>query len=133
MTPDKAILCVDDEAIILFALKQVLKARYADRFVYETSLGAEEALALIGELEVEGLKLILVISDWLMPGMKGDEFLRAVKFAHPNVKAMLVTGQADAAVMDALLRDGVANSVVMKPWRDSVLFAGIDRCLGAAT
>jgi DNA-binding NtrC family response regulator len=131
--PDKAILCVDDEAIIVFALKQELKSRYADRFVYETALSAEEALTLIGELESEGLRLILVISDWLMPGMKGDEFLRAVKSAHPDVRAMLVTGQAEGSTIDSLVRDGVANSVVMKPWRASVLFEGVDRCLNAAT
>jgi CheY-like chemotaxis protein len=130
--PDKAILCVDDEAIIVLSLKQELKARYADRFVYETALSAEEALDLIGGLEVEGLRLILVISDWLMPGMKGDEFLRAVKAAHPDVRAMLVTGYADGTTIDALVRDGVANSVVLKPWRASALFAGVDRCLGAS-
>ncbi len=129
---DKAILCVDDEAIILFALKQELKARYVDRFVYETALNAESALALIGELEAEGLSLILVISDWLMPGMKGDEFLRAVKAAHPGVRAMLITGQAEAATIDSLVRDGVADGVVMKPWRTAALFGEIDRCLAAS-
>lgn len=129
---DKAILCVDDEAIIVFALKQELKSRYADRFVYETALSAEEALSIISELAFEGLKLILVISDWLMPGMRGDEFLRAVKSARPGVQAVLVTGQADGDTIDALLRDGVADSVVLKPWRSSALFAKIDRCLESA-
>jgi DNA-binding NtrC family response regulator len=133
MKPDKAILCVDDEAIIVFALKQELKMHYADRFVYESALSAEEALALIGKLELEGLSLILVISDWLMPGMKGDEFLRAVKVAHPYVKAMLVTGQADGATIESLLQDGVASSVVLKPWRTSVLFDKVDRCLDSLT
>jgi CheY-like chemotaxis protein len=131
--PDKAILCVDDEAIIVFALKQELKAHYADRFVYESALSAEEALVLIGELDVEGLDLILVISDWLMPGMKGDQFLRAVKAARPDIKAVLVTGQADSATIESLLRDGVANGVVLKPWRAPTLFDKIDSCLDSLT
>jgi CheY-like chemotaxis protein len=130
---DKAILCVDDEAIIVFALKQELKSHYADRFVYETALSAEEALSVIGDLDGEGLRLILVISDWLMPGMRGDEFLRAVKAARPDVQAMLVTGQADGATIESLLKDGVANGVVLKPWRSSSLFAKIDICLEAFT
>jgi DNA-binding NtrC family response regulator len=129
---DKAILIVDDEAIIVFALKQELKSHYDDRFVYETALSAEEAIGLVGELEMEGLKLILVISDWLMPGMKGDEFLRAVKATHPEVMAMLITGQADGSTIESLLRDGVANSVVLKPWRAAALFEKVDRCLDAA-
>jgi len=130
---DKAILCVDDEALILFALKRELKAHYADRFAYETAASAEEALGVIGELETEGLKLILVISDWLMPGMKGDEFLREVKAEYPSVQALLVTGQADGDIIHSLLRDGVANGVVLKPWRESTLFEKIDRCLESAT
>jgi CheY-like chemotaxis protein len=127
---DKAMLCVDDEAIIVFALKRELKARYAARFVYETALSAEEALTAIGDLEAEGLRLILVISDWLMPGMKGDEFLRPVKTRHPGVRAVLVTGQADGETIDSLLRDGVANYVVLKTWSPSSLFEKIDGCLG---
>jgi CheY-like chemotaxis protein len=131
--PDKAILCVDDEAIIVYALKQELKARYADRFVYETALSAESALALIVELEAEGLSIVLVISDWLMPGMRGDEFLRAVKSANPEARAMLITGQAEGTTIDSLLREGVANGVVMKPWRSAALFEEIDRCLASTT
>ncbi|MDA8427608.1 MAG: response regulator [Treponema sp.] len=129
MNPDKAILCVDDEAIIVLALKQELKAHYGERFVYETALTAEEALDIIRELGSEGVRLILVISDWLMPGMKGDEFLRVVKESHPGVKAILVTGQACAETIESLLESGTADGVLMKPWRKSELMDRIDRCL----
>lgn len=127
--PYSAILCVDDEAIIVLSLKQELKARYSDRFVYETALSAEEALDVIGELEDEGNSLVLVISDWLMPGMKGDSFIRTVKQTHPGVRALLVTGQADERTIDELLQDGVVSAVIMKPWSDSVLFDRIEQCL----
>ena len=33
-----------------------------------------EGLELVEELYQEGLEITLVISDWLMPRMKGDEF-----------------------------------------------------------
>jgi len=130
---DKAILCVDDEAIIAFSVKQELKSRYAERFVYETAFSAEEALGIIDELDGEGARLILVISDWLMPGMKGDEFLRRVKSDHPAVRAILVTGHAEDSTIDSLLRDGVADGVVMKPWRSADLMRHVDRCLEGST
>jgi DNA-binding NtrC family response regulator len=129
--PDSAILCVDDEAIIVFSLKQELKARYGDRFVYETALSAEEALGVIGELEGEGLRLVLVISDWLMPGMRGDSFIRTVKQTHPGLLALIVTGQADERTIEELIQDGLVSGVIMKPWSESILFDGVERCLEA--
>jgi CheY-like chemotaxis protein len=82
---EQAILCVDDEAIIVLAIKQELKTHFRERFIYETALNAEEALTIIDELTADGVSLILVISDWLMPGMKGDEFLSVVKRNHPKI------------------------------------------------
>ena len=130
MMPYKAILCVDDEAIIVLSLKQELKDRYADRFLYETAISAEEALSVMAELDAEGVELGLVISDWIMPGMKGDALLRSIKESHPEARALIVTGMADETTMSALLRDGIADAVVSKPWIDSELFARIDRCVG---
>jgi CheY-like chemotaxis protein len=129
MKTDQAILCVDDEAVIVFSLKQELKVRFGDRFIYETALNAEDALEIIGDLNEEGVKLILVISDWLMPGMKGDEFLRRVKASYPSVKTILITGQAEDSVISSLVREGITNSVVMKPWRTADLIRKIEQCI----
>jgi CheY-like chemotaxis protein len=68
-----------------------------------------------------------------MPGMKGDEFLRRVKSDHPAVRAILVTGHAEDSTIDSLLRDGVADGVVMKPWRSADLMRHVDRCLEGST
>jgi CheY-like chemotaxis protein len=132
MSGERAILCVDDEAIIVISIKQELKARYADGYIYETALNAEDALDLLGQLKSEGVDVALVISDWLMPGMKGDELLRRVKESG-DAKTILVTGQADSAVLDALIRDGVADEVVRKPWAYADFMRRIERCLAKAS
>ena len=75
MDPKKAIVCVDDEAIIVLSLKQELQNRLGDEYIYESAMSAEEALQVIEELSGDDVCVILVISDWLMPGIKGDEFL----------------------------------------------------------
>ncbi len=73
-----AILCVDDEALILLAIKEELKNAFGGRFLYETALTADEGIQIIQDLVEDGIRLVLVITDWLMPGMKGDEFLRHI-------------------------------------------------------
>ena len=39
---------------------------------------------------------IIIVSDWLMPGMKGDEFLIQVHQKFPHIVKVLLTGQADS-------------------------------------
>ena len=52
----KAILCVDDEAIIVMSIKQELKAHFRERLLYETALSAADGLSIIDELS-EGLAM----------------------------------------------------------------------------
>lgn len=47
---NNAILCVDDEPIILIALKQELKKQFGNEFQYETAINANEALEVVDEL-----------------------------------------------------------------------------------
>ena len=112
----QAILCVDDEAIIVMSLSQEIRSHFRDRFVYETALSAEEAFTIINEMSRDGIRLIVVISDWLMPGMKGDEFLSKVRQSYPEIKTLLITGQAPCEVIDKMKKDEVVNAVLIKPW-----------------
>ena len=116
-----AILCVDDEDILLFALENELRAAFGDRFLYETAPGAEQALAMIERLAEEGVRTALVISDWLMPGMKGDEFLMIVRDRHPDTKVILMTGHAEEEAIAKVLGDGRVLAVLRKPWKSGEL------------
>ena len=129
MGTNRAILCVDDEAIIVFSIKVELKRHFKDLFLYETASAADEALDIIAELYGQGIKVILVLSDWLMPGMKGDEFLAMVKSRYPGIKTILVTGNADKATTDRLQRDGITNAILYKPWSKRDLIARGEECV----
>jgi len=113
----RAILCVDDEAIITLSLMRELRDRFRERFVYETALSAVDALQLLDELAAEGIELALVISDWLMPGMNGDEFLKEVRRGHPEAKTILLTGHASAESLALMQEEALTNCVITKPWR----------------
>ena len=132
--PDKAegkraILCVDDEAVILLAMRQELRRRFGDRFSIETALSAAQALEAIERLDASGVAVTVVICDWYMPGMQGDEFLAAMHQERPLIKSILMTGQADE---DAIARAKAAAGIiacVTKPWRPEQLAKAIEDCL----
>jgi CheY-like chemotaxis protein len=124
----KAILCVDDEMIILLALIQELKSSFGNEFLYEKATDANQAFEVIEDLENEGVKLILIISDWLMPGIKGDEFLETVRRQHSGIKAIMITGQAEKEVIDRLLASGCVIDVIEKPWNPQRLTEAVKKC-----
>jgi CheY-like chemotaxis protein len=122
-----AILCVDDEPLILLALKQELKSHFRDQYLYETAASAEEALEVIDELEDDGIELILVLTDWLMPGMRGDEFLNRVRQEHPTVRTVMITGHANPEALERVERERLTDVILIKPWKTDVLIQSIEK------
>jgi serine phosphatase RsbU (regulator of sigma subunit) len=110
------VLCVDDEQIILNSLKAQISSVLAPILVAEIAESGSEGLEVIDELLQEGETVAVIISDYLMPGMKGDEFLIKAHQKLPNAKKILLTGQANI--------DGITNAVnhadlyryIAKPW-----------------
>ena len=123
-----AIVCVDDEVIILAALKSELRNAFGNRFQYETATSAALAIELIGELQADNIEVILILSDWLMPGMKGDEFLKKVRESYPGINAILVTGNADERSLRSVLEEGLVRAVIRKPWKAEDLFTLVKEC-----
>ena len=124
----EAILCVDDEAVILLAIKQELKRYFGSRFVVETAMDASEASAVIDELEAQDVRTVLVISDWMMPGMRGDQFLVELHARRPQIKAVLVTGLSSED-SERTWREAGLCACIRKPWRPHELYTVIEDCL----
>ncbi|HTX71628.1 MAG TPA: response regulator [Rectinemataceae bacterium] len=124
----EAILCVDDEAVILLAIKQELRRHFSGRYTIETAMDAAEAQAIIEELESRGVSTALVISDWMMPGMRGDQFLVELHAKRPGIKAILITGLSDEDSEKAWKDSGLC-ACIRKPWRSEELYRAIENCL----
>ncbi|AEJ20665.1 response regulator [Gracilinema caldarium] len=127
--PKQAMLCVDDEAIIVIAMKQELKNHFGNTYYLDTALSAQEAFNKIDEMVENGIELVVIISDWLMPGMKGDEFLSIIHEKYPHVVSILVTGQADAEAIDRAMQNAKIKACLKKPWRSRELISVIERAL----
>lgn len=124
-----AIVCVDDDDMILVALKQELIEHFKGGYRIETAVSAQEALNIMEELSEEGLMIPLVISDWLMPGMSGDEFLITVNEKYPNSKAIVVTGYADMITVSKARSKINLRGIITKPWDKNELVKKVESCL----
>jgi len=125
----KAIICVDDEIIILESLREQLEKHFGDKYIYETAESAEEALEILDELEEEEIDVAIIVCDWLMPGMKGDKFLLQIDLKYPRVVKVLLTGQADQDSVDTLHELADLFTLVPKPWNKDELISVIKKGL----
>ncbi|MDM8526855.1 response regulator [Anaerolineales bacterium HSG24] len=117
----KAILCVDDEEIILTSLRDQIKNHFGDTYMYEMAESADEALEVIEELDEDQIEILIIVSDWLMPNMKGDEFLIRVHEKFPRIVKVMLTGQADEIAIERAKKHANLYSYITKPWDESEL------------
>ena len=117
----KVILCVDDEAIILLSIKSFIINHFGGLYLCETAMNGKEALEIIDELTEENRELFLVITDWVMPVMNGEELIEELSIKYPEVHKIIVTGQMDNSTYHSFSdRDDIA-AVLMKPWQSENL------------
>lgn len=120
-----AILCVDDEPVVLNSLKIQLKKEFGDAYVYEVAESADEALEIIEELQSEQTDILVIVSDWLMPGIKGDEFLIRVHEKYPEIIKVMLTGQADDIAIERVKEKAALHNCLYKPWSSQELIETI--------
>lgn len=123
------ILCVDDERVVLQSLKTQLKQAFKDNYLYEVAEDADEALEVISELNEEEIDIILIVSDWLMPGMKGDELLIRIHEKFPDIIKIMLTGQADEAAVQRAAEQANLHCCLHKPWSEEELIETIKSAL----
>lgn len=119
------ILCVDDEKIILDSLRKQLKNKFGNKYYYEFAENADEALDLTEELIKEDYNVLVIVSDWLMPGMRGDEFLIRIHKKFPNIVTVLLTGQADEKAIENAKKYANLHMCLQKPWAEEDLVLAI--------
>ena len=116
-----AILCVDDEEIILTSLKEQLKRKFGHKYFYEVAENADEAWQIIEELKADRVEILIIVSDWLMPGIKGDEFLIKVHQNFPQIVKVMLTGQAMTTAIERAQQEANLYCCLHKPWSEEEL------------
>lgn len=111
------ILCVDDEDIVLESLEIELSERFGDEFMIEIAQNADEAMEIIHEMLEEGRDITIVISDYIMPNVKGDELLKRVHQITPRTIKIMLTGQASMEGVTNAINEASLYRYIAKPWQ----------------
>jgi CheY-like chemotaxis protein len=122
---DRTIVCVDDERIILLGLRDQLTKHFGDRYHYEFAESAEEAWEVVEELSLHQAQILIIVSDWLMPAMRGDQFLIEVHRRFPQIVTVLLSGQADEAAINNARQFANLHAYIPKPWDEATLISVI--------
>jgi DNA-binding NtrC family response regulator len=115
-----AILAVDDDIMVLNALRMQLERNFQN-YVLEFAQNVDEAIEVIGQLRNDNVKLIVIISDWVMPLKNGDVLAKYVKGIDASVKVVVLSGKLEEAKVESYIADNTIDRVVMKPWDEANL------------
>ena len=126
MSKHRVILIVDDEFIILESLKIQLSYLILPHHQIELASSGEEAIDLIDELWSEGQDLALIITDFNIDSFKGTDILKHAVGRYPEVKKIILTGQADTKVITDFENDYGMDAILDKPWDFQNIKAIID-------
>ncbi len=110
------ILCIDDEARILRALK----ALFRHHEVYITS-DPQEAIRIAKDADID-----VIVCDQRMPVMMGVEVLREIRAVQPRAMRILLTGYADLQAILGSVNEGEVFRYVNKPWDNRELTALVE-------
>jgi two-component system cell cycle response regulator CpdR len=103
----RQILVVDDEPAVRDAIKMMLKF---DGHEVQTANGSKEALSLL-----EQGKFDLIITDYSMSGMKGDELAAVIKQRLPHQPIIMITAYAEMLKSSSDPLPGV-DFIISKPF-----------------
>ena len=120
-TQPKRILVVDDEPFVCDAVKMMLAF---DGHQVDTANSGKEALTAF-----ENGKFDIVITDFSMPDMKGDELAAAIKSRAPDQPVVMITAYAELLQASGNQLSGV-DFVISKPFLLENLREALAKVLG---
>ncbi len=102
--PNKCLLCVDDDADTLSVRRHLLES---SGYSIVTAISAENALTLLAQ----GTAVDLVLLDYLMPGMSGDDLAQKLRQLYPQLPLIVVSAigqlpQGLVETVDATIQKG---------------------------
>ena len=102
------ILIVDDEEIVLVALRETLRR---EGYEVVTALSAVQALEILQKTQFS-----VIITDQQMPTLTGLEFLAQVKQMQPDATRILITAVLSLGTVIDAINKGEIYRFIVKPW-----------------
>jgi response regulator RpfG family c-di-GMP phosphodiesterase len=121
MTDAPRILLVDDEQDLLDGLRRQLRRE----FDVVTAVGAANGLFALGK----GAPFEVIVSDFMMPGINGAQFLTAARKAVPTATRMLLTGHTNLADAAITVNQGGVFRMLLKPVDTETMSTALRDCV----
>lgn len=102
------ILIADDERAIREGVRRSIRRNWPDFGLY-VAASTEEAVKLMGEQRID-----IVLTDILMPGINGLEFMKIMKRKYPHVKWVVISAHSEFSYAQEAVRLG-ARDYLLKP------------------
>ncbi len=119
-TTERKLLVVDDDRMSLKYLSRL----FQDHYAVQTADCAETAL----EKLKAGYVPHVILSDQMMPGLNGLEFLEEAHKIVPDTVKVILTAFVDVADLMSGLNGEIVFKFLAKPWHNSELVHTLDRC-----
>lgn len=107
------ILCIDDDPAILAALANILES---DGFCVIRAPSGTEGIDAFHAARTGHCPVDAVITDFIMPGLRGDQVARSIKKESPGVGVVLLTGSPGTNLPGNEPPDGI-DHILSKPIR----------------
>ena len=121
------ILLVDDSPIALKLLKRTIKKTFPHVEVIEAEDGIN-AMTICHELSKKGMNVKLMITDFHMPRMSGEQLISKMKILFPHSNVIAYTADARSGAITALSEAG-ADEVLVKPVLSKEMIACIKKIM----
>lgn len=118
---ESTILFVDDEPRVTEALKRALRK---EPYRVLSADSAARGLEILAREPVD-----VVVSDELMPGMPGSEFLARVRRDYPDTARIILTGHANLESAIRAINEGQVYRFLTKPCNELELIVTIRQAL----
>ena len=125
------ILCVDDESMVLRSIKEAIRQHFDTEVSVETAESGEEALEIVDFLQERQRTPTVVISDYIMPNMKGDELLTTIHERFPETINVLLTGEASLDGVTNAINEAKLYRYIAKPWEREDLMLTIESAIAS--
>ncbi len=112
----QAIVCIDDEVIVLDSLTEQLQNEFGEQYTIEVAENGDEAMEIVEEYLKNSVEIPVVIADFIMPGMKGDDLLERIFKIRPETRNILLTGQASIQGISNAVNKANLYRFISKPW-----------------
>ena len=114
------LLIVDDEVEHGHSLRRIFER---EGLTVHTAVSGELALELVRQSAID-----LILTDLMLPGISGQDLLRAARAIRPSIDVIVMTAYGTVEVAVSAMREG-AYDFIQKPFKSALVIRTVERAL----